>query len=215
MRALATICTALACLTGCNVVTTGVPGSGTARTETRELPAFEEIEFRGLGTLEIEVGPQTPLEITADDNLLPLLITEVQGKRLIIRPKENIQPKVSPVFRVATPDLNKAACGGAGRVRVKNIKGESFDIVQSGAGAVELQGEVTRLTAVVSGVGAVTADKLAAKQASITISGAGSAVVNASDSLQAVISGAGSVEYLGDPQISKNISGVGSLSKRK
>jgi hypothetical protein len=44
--------------------------------------------------------------------------------------------------------------------------------------------------------------------------GAGSAVVNVSEVLEAKISGAGSVEYIGDPTVHQEVSGVGRVSKR-
>ena len=55
---------------------------------------------------------------------------------------------------------------------------------------------------------------MAAKQATVHSSGVGSAVVNASDKLDATVSGVGSVEYLGSPQVQQSVSGVGSVKPR-
>src|SRR5216117_4037518 len=56
----------------------GVRGSGVRKTEKRELPAFTSIETTG--AFEVEVTCQKPasFEIEADDNILPLIQTEVR-----------------------------------------------------------------------------------------------------------------------------------------
>lgn len=45
-------------------------------------------------------------------------------------------------------------------------------------------------------------------------SGVGSAVVNASEQLDATVSGVGSVEYVGFPQVQESEEGVGDVKKR-
>ena len=47
----------------------------------------------------------------------------------------------------------------------------------------------------------------------IGVEGTGSAVVNASEELDAKVGGAGSVEYVGDPTVKEDVSGVGRVSK--
>ena len=46
------------------------------------------------------------------------------------------------------------------------------------------------------------------------MSGAGKAVVSASNTLAVDISGAGKVEYLGDPKLKQSISGIGRIARR-
>ena len=53
------------------------------------------------------------LEVTLEDNLLPLLVTEVEGDTLTIRFKENINPTKEIVVTAATAGLD--ALDGQGR----------------------------------------------------------------------------------------------------
>ena len=65
----------------------------------------------------------------------------------------------------------------------------------------------------ISGVGSFEGAGLLNKSADARISGAGSATVHPTDTLNAEISGTGSISYLGDPSVSERISGLGSVRK--
>ena len=64
-------------LYGCHIG--GVRGSGVRKTEKRDLPSFTAIET--IGAFEVQVNCQKPasFEIEADDNILPLIQTEVRN----------------------------------------------------------------------------------------------------------------------------------------
>ncbi len=91
-------------LCGCERDRNKIVGSGISKTEHRQVGLFDEFEFHGAGRVELAIGQLQPLEITADDNILPLLRTEVVGTRLVVRPVEPIRPKVPIVLRVAVPE---------------------------------------------------------------------------------------------------------------
>ncbi len=81
---------------GCEVNTgsgRGIPGSGVAASDTREVPAFDEVLLRTAGSLEVAIGALTPLELPGDDNLLPLIETRVEDGKLIISCGERIDPQ--------------------------------------------------------------------------------------------------------------------------
>jgi hypothetical protein len=46
------------------------------------------------------------------------------------------------------------------------------------------------------------------------VEGAGNAVVQTSDALDATLSGAGNVQYIGDPKVTQNVTGVGVVHKK-
>lgn len=50
--------------------------------------------------------------------------------------------------------------------------------------------------------------------ATVEVSGSGTAVVNAADTLDFDISGSGRVEYIGSPTVTESISGSGDISRR-
>src|SRR5712691_10195429 len=62
-------------LSGCMM---GVHGSGVRKTEKRELAPFKAIETRGAFDVEVTCQKSASFEVEGDDNLLPLIQTEVR-----------------------------------------------------------------------------------------------------------------------------------------
>src|SRR5829696_9109223 len=67
-----------------NLVSSGIKGSGVAKSEQRPIAEFTEIDVGGAVNLELTVGPATKLEVTTDDNLLAHVKTESANERLKI-----------------------------------------------------------------------------------------------------------------------------------
>ena len=106
-------------------------------------------------------------------------------------------------------------CSGANNVSARNIDTDDFDVELSGAGSIHIAGNVERLNAEISGAGNINAKSLRAKRVIISVSGAASADVYASDYLDASVSGVGSIDYYGDPESTNtSVSGVGSISRK-
>ena len=197
--------------TGC-----GTRGSGTPATEVREVEAFERIDVSGAVELIVHVAPDGPqkLEITADDNLVPLLETRVQGHELEVGfgPNMMIRPKVGVRVEAWVPSLTAIDASGATDVEVEGLHGAEFSLDVSGASDTILRGSVDRLDVDISGAGELEAKELVTKIVRLELSGAGEATVWASESLDVDISGAGEVTYFGEPaNIIQDISGSGEL----
>ena len=84
----------------------------------------------------------------------------------------------------------------------------------SGAGLVNLVGEVEKLKVSISGLGEYQGKNLETREAEVIISGAGKAEAAVSDLLEVRISGAGSVDYWGNPRVEESISGLGNVNKK-
>ena len=115
--------------------------------------------------------------------------------------------------RLAVPHLG-LALNGAGSVRIASI--EADELTLSGAGAVkaEIAGRVGTQKISMTGAGVYRAGELLSDHATVAVSGAGKALVNAAKTLTVDISGAGSVEYLGDPKVTERVSGAGKVRRR-
>ncbi len=85
----------------------------------------------------------------------------------------------------------------------------------SGAIKVAFAGKVGRQKVDLSGASSYQAERLVSSDAVVDVSGAGKAVINASNSLAVDISGAGKVEYLGEPKLRQTISGIGKVARRE
>lgn len=209
--------TAVLAASGCDVLedaTSGVRGSGDLSTERREVSSFTEIALAGSGEVHVEITGSESLVVTAEDNLLPLLRTEVVEGRLEIEPTERITATETITYAVTAADLEGVSITGSGTVTITGLDGETFTTEISGSGTIEPEGTVDELTVRIAGSGNYAGESLAAAVGSVEIAGSGDAVVDVTDALSVTISGSGNVEYLGDPQLSQSITGSGEISRR-
>lgn len=208
-------------------------GSGKSMTETREVSNFDGVAMSFVGDVEIVQGDEEKLVIIGDDNIVPLIKTEVQNGLLEIRTGPGIvaQPAVplrytlyvkelanvtlSGLANLHTADLRTerltVVMSGAGNISVDALQADEVSVMLSGLGNATLGGEANRQRVDVSGAGSYTAGNLASAIADISLTGLGNATVRASEVLRINISGAGSVEYYGNPEVSKAVSGLGTI----
>ncbi len=191
-------------------------GSGTVKSESRDVSGFDEVELRGVGNLSIRQTGSESLTVEAEEDVLPDIRTEVEGDRLIIGPEPNtVLHTTEPInYELTVKDLRALRISGSRNVDAEGIGTDELATTISGAGAVKISGKADSQDIHIAGVGNYRAGDLESKEVKVAVVGAGSAVVNASDVLEAKVSGAGSVEYIGDPTVHQDVSGVGRVSKR-
>ena len=119
--------------------------------------------------------------------------------------------KTPLVVTVHAPAVARIDTSGVASVIASGLQGPSFTFTSTGVTDSQLSGQVTNLEYPVGGAGTVHVAGLAAKQVHVTLSGAGTVEVDATEKLKADVSGVGSVKYRGTPAIEKNVSGVGSV----
>lgn len=218
-----------------------VTGSGKAATELRQLPPFQAVAMSGSMDLTVRQGAEQQVELTADDNLLALLETEVRGSgddaRLEVRWKRgsSVNTRTQTRIAITVPRLTALSASGSGDMtverfetpslairvsgssdtRLRELKTAQLDIAISGSGDVEGAGSATRVGVKVSGSGDIELGELKAEEVSVTISGSGDAMVHADKSLEVRIAGSGDVRYRGDPaRVNAKVAGSGSVSKQ-
>lgn len=192
-----------------------VTGSGKSVTVKREIATFTSVEIRTSGKLEITLGKAAPLEITADDNIAPLIKTEVTGGKLLITSDKSFTTKSDLKFTVGAAELKSLLVLGSANANITGVSGDALAIEISGSGDAKLQGKIERLTVNIKGSGDVEALKLTARNATVSIAGSGDIEVNATESLTASIMGSGDVKYAGSPKVTKNVTGTGEVKQVK
>lgn len=193
---------------------TGVKGSGKSKEETRVLEAFTRIEINVPGDIEIIAGSGGhEVELEADDNLLPLLVTKVKGDKLVITASESIQPKSPIEIDVNLESLESLSVLGSSDVEISGISGETFELEVSGSGDVESgKGEVSRLEVKALGAADISLKKLKAKTAQVSLTGTGDLSFHASDEADIELTGVGDITVYGNPpRISRKVMGVGEI----
>jgi len=194
----------------------GVRGSGNVVTESRSVAGFNSVKLKGTGQVMIEENGSESLTITADDNLMPYLTTEINGSQLVLGTKDNtnLNPSKDIIYKLAVKDLNAIEMGGVGSVDAKGIRTEKLKVVLGGSGSISASGTAGEQEIMLAGEGNYHGKDLQSKAASISIMGTGDAVLNASEKLDANIMGSGSIKYVGDPVVTQHILGSGSIQKQ-
>ena len=100
------------------------------------------------------------------------------------------------------------------RIEIDSLSVTDLAVTISGAGDVELAGQVETQEVDMSGFGNYNAPDLESQTASVRISTTGNAVVWVLDTLDVEISGAGKVEYFGSPEVTRDISGAERVTSR-
>lgn len=223
---------ALVVLAACGCA--GVPGSGNAKTEVRNAPAFSAVSIEGAIDADIAIGPESRVEITGDDNILPLITTDVHGDRLEIGSRKIFRTRVHLIARITAPRITGIGLTGSGDITAHGVHADRLEVILGGSGTIHADGvQADRLAVNLSGSGTIRADgtahaaeveldgsgtvaldQLAAERASVSLSGSGDVAVAASRALDVSITGSGDVTYRGDPELKKRITGSGSISKR-
>jgi hypothetical protein len=192
-----------------------VKGSGNVVTESRDIRDFKGIDVSGVFQVEITAQKDFDIEIQADDNLLPLIKTEVRNGVLHLETEGRLSCDNGLKVRISAPDINQIDASGASKVNLSDLKSSELRVDTSGASKINLSGETAQLFVEVSGASSVDAENLKADMADVNTSGASRVSTFAVNDLRAHASGASKVVYAGSPKnIEKSSSGVSSIRER-
>jgi hypothetical protein len=192
-----------------------VQGSGFIISEKRDLADFSGIDVSSAFHVEVSAQKDYEFEISADDNILPLVETSVSDGVLRISLKEGIKASSPIRIRISVPNIDRIEASGASKISVANLKNESLQIDSSGACRIDLAGETRDLIVDVSGAGNINASELRSKTAHVDASGASQVDVFVTDRLSSDASGASRITYSGDPtNAEKRSSGVSRISQK-
>jgi Putative auto-transporter adhesin, head GIN domain len=202
--------------TGCHYAAKmhGVSGSGVRKVEKRELSPFTSIMTDG--AFEIHVVCQQPqsLEIEGDDNLLPMVSTQVSNGVLRINNEGSYSTRTPMKIKISVPNIEGITANGAGTIEISRLKNDKFDIDSNGAPTIRVSGETKEVEIDANGAGLVDAHKLRASRAAVESKGVAKVEVFASDVLNVTVSGPSQVLYDGDPSVNQTVNGPGSVQRR-
>lgn len=216
---------------GCRKVT----GEGSIQTEYRTVGAFSKVESYIGGTVQVVEGDTHTVTVSAQQDILDVLKTEIEDGSLVIRYKHNVRVSRSedvsvtvhaPSFRTLkmlgagkiinrdtlnspflTVDVNSS-----GSVHLNQVHAALLDAEIGGSGYIRVDGgRVTREVISIVGSGNIQLGSLPADEVKVRSYASGSANVYALRTLDVDILGSGSVYYSGTPSISVRVTGSGRL----
>lgn len=208
-----------------------VEGSGTGVSQQRDVASFNSITLDTEATITITQGASESLEITAQENILPIITTEVSNSTLTVAETECFSTTVGVTLNTTVPALQGVTVASSGHVNgsglslpeiainvsasggvsLTDIAATTANVHISSSGNVELTGTADTLNINLSASGDATADDCTAETCTVKVSGSGDVRVNVTGNLNATISSSGNIYYRGNPTIEKNITGSGKL----
>ncbi|MEQ1746996.1 MAG: head GIN domain-containing protein [Saprospiraceae bacterium] len=212
----------------------GIRGKGPAKTESRSVSDFRTVEAKIPGSVEVRVGDKYAVEVHAQENLLPILRTEVVDGSLQIYFSENVSNTDDLLVKITAPAYEGLSVSGSADMEVlSRLKGNELYLAVSGSGSVslpeadvsalncdiagsgtlEVSGRAQIATFEISGSGDINAEGLEANTGKANIAGSGSLKCNMKESLKANIAGSGDIYYTGSASVETSVAGSGTVKK--
>jgi hypothetical protein len=214
-----------------------VVGSGNVITEQRPVSAVSEVMLTTSGDLTVEQNGTEALTVEGEDNIVPLITTEVSGNRLTIGTKDgasfsNTRPlrfqlsvKVigyignsgSGNISMSGVESNqlKTEVNGSGNVTLTDVAAQEYTTNINGSGGIVASGSVQSQDVKGIGSGNYDGSNLQSKSATVNLSGSGDATLKVSDTLDASVNGSGSVRYTGNPKVTSQVHGSGQVTQER
>jgi len=211
-----------------------IRGSGNIVTETRTTGDFTGISAGGAYEIEIKNGPVTEVKVEADDNIIKYIETRVSGNTLHIKTKDgvNFNDGHFKVY-ITAAEIRKINGSGAANIDFKSILKNEDKITLEAAGAASIDGEVDAPEIVeasgaakiklsgrtrnykteASGSADLKTGELMSETTKVHASGAATAHVYSSVSLNADADGAASIYYSGAGSTVVKTSGAANIKK--
>ena len=215
MKRIVLLLVLISLVTGCHRIHDEIAGSGKLQKQRRDVGSFNSISTEGAFDLEIACQKPQSLEIEGDDNVLPLVSTEVSNNVLHIRNIRGYSVSEPITIKISLPDLKGVSASGAGTIEVSGLKNEKFEIDASGAPAIKASGETRVLNIDASGAGKIDTHKLRAARVVVDSKGVSKVEVYAAEQLEVTVSGPSHVIYQGDPVVKQTVNGPGSVEKKQ
>jgi hypothetical protein len=200
---------------------THISGNGNIITEKRTVKEFDGVRTSGSIDIEVSNNPGQSVEIEADENIMPYIITETDGSLLDVHYKDGVSVmNVHAKAYVSAPLIKKLSVRGSGNIESKNIlRHDGFietgifgsgnisatvdapDVKAeiSGSGNLSLQGRCKNFEGSISGSGDLKCSDLLSENADVSIFGSGNAHIYSSVRLKASTTGSGDIYYKGKP----------------
>ncbi|GAB4482563.1 MAG: head GIN domain-containing protein [Burkholderiaceae bacterium] len=210
-----------------------ITGSGRIVEASRALAGFTALKLAGAIDVELRAAERESVTVRADDNVVPLIETRVDGTTLAIGVARGAPFKTqrAPRVRVEFVRLDALSVAGSGDVHADRARGDTFAVSMTGSGDVTIDAlDVDSLGVLLAGSGNFTAAGRAGEQGfrirgsgdvrardlvgrsvKVAIGGSGDASVHATEILELTIAGSGDVVYRGTPKVTKSIAGSGSV----
>jgi hypothetical protein len=192
----------------------GTRGEGAVKSETRQSAAFSHLDVSNGIRVAVRIGPAEPLVVRAQENLLPLIATEVLGDTLRIHSTHSYTTSETIEITIVTPTLNGITMSGGSHGQIDGLAVDRFDADLSGGAVVSAAGTASSVSLGVSGGSRAEFADLATKTVRVDLSGGSNATIRASEQVNGSASGGAHATVLGKATISVSTTGGSSATRQ-
>lgn len=203
-------------------------------TEDRKISDFSKIDISGEFKVNLKQDHSLTLSVSAADNVMKYIRTEVNGNRLRIYTRKNLCSKLPITVNIGVNNIEEIKAAGmteivsVGRINTQNLNMKftgvskvnmdlsAADVETTGSGSTELtlKGQAASHKVEISGVGKLNALDFVVSSYDIKTSGSGTSQINVLKSLITNTSGVSSIEYRGNPsEVDTHKSGASQIKK--
>jgi len=209
--------------------------SGKMAEERRPLSAFSKIELTGSGKLIVNLDAQPGALIKADENILPMVVSEVRGDTLHLGPRPGaLFTGGTIVYEISAQSVELVRTSGSGDIEINGIVTGNELALQSegsgkirakvdvkelesriaGSGDVEVSGTAEDFSLLILGSGNVRGKELSGEKVKANIAGSGNVDLGTYKEIDVNIAGSGDLSYTGNPKLSTRVAGSGKVRSR-
>src|SRR4051794_26691761 len=98
-----------------------VMGSGNLKTEPREIGQFNQVRSEGAADVAVTIGQPQSITVTADDNILPLIETKVDGQTLVLTNHGHYSTRNGVKVAITCASMKDVDLTGSGNIDVNGI----------------------------------------------------------------------------------------------
>lgn len=211
-------------------------GNGNIKKIEISIENFKKVNIGGNYNVVLIQSDENKIIIETDENLHNYINTEVFNKTLSINNVHNLKSteginvyifysELDHIYStgassiedegILASDKLKLVLSGAGAIDLE-VDVSSIEISLTGAGIITLAGKTDYLETHISGAGGLRAFELISIESYINLSGLGGAEVFVREKLKATITGVGGIIYAGSPEIiEKQVTGFGKIKRAK
>ena len=191
---------------------TGVVGAGPTGREVREVDAFSGVEVdNGIG-LTLVVGDPQAVEVSAQENILPLVRTMVESGTLRIHSIESFTTTAGVIVSVTVPALDGISVSGGSEAQIEGMASDNLDVVMSGGARLTAAGRSSNVTFAGSGGSRSDLAALDVKTMAVELSEGATAALRVSDRLTGTASGGAVATITGEAVLDVQTSGGASVT---
>ncbi|HEX6716831.1 MAG TPA: head GIN domain-containing protein [Pyrinomonadaceae bacterium] len=191
-----------------------ITGSGKRVSQKRQIAPFTSISTEGAFNIEVTCQKDVGLEVEGDDNVLDVVTAEVSNNVLRLRSSKDYSVSDPVKFKITVPNLEGLSVSGGGKIDIKGMNNDKFEIDSSGAPAISASGNTKVVDIDTSGAAKIDTHNLHASRAVVDSRGVSKVDLDVADQLDVTISGPSQVTYKGDPVVNKTVHGPGKVEKR-